>query len=95
MLISFSRCAETLRSLFENAAKPDLLRVSIVDQISLRDGEKTCVESYCNLVGQSCRVSQVIWKQIDALDAKVQVILHTLKRSGLTFSILGPDVRAL
>nr|CCA18910.1 conserved hypothetical protein [Albugo laibachii Nc14] len=64
------RCAETLRSLFENAAKPDLLRVSIVDQISLRDGEKTCVESYCNLVGQSCRVSQVIWKQIDALDAK-------------------------
>ncbi|OQR88012.1 hypothetical protein ACHHYP_07704 [Achlya hypogyna] len=45
------RCAETLASLFMQAARPDLIAVSIVDQIT--SDETPCYESYCNRVGAS------------------------------------------
>lgn len=64
------RCSETLRSLFDNAAQPDLLRVSIFDQIYAGDGEKPCVDTYCELIGPECRRSQIVSSQIDAKDAE-------------------------
>ncbi|TMW60402.1 hypothetical protein Poli38472_000444 [Pythium oligandrum] len=64
------RCSETLRSIFDNAVFPDLLKISIFDQIYLSEGEKPCIETFCELVGEAkCRRSQLVATQIDALVA--------------------------
>jgi hypothetical protein len=65
------RCSETLKSIFDNALSPDLITISVFDQIYAKDGEKPCVEVFCELVGESsCRRSQLVSRQIDAADAK-------------------------
>jgi Glycosyltransferase (GlcNAc) len=43
------RCGETLKSLFENAANPDKIRVGLVEQNSPED--KFCLEVYCESFG--------------------------------------------
>lgn len=67
------RCSETLRSIFDNAASPELLKVSIYDQIYLAEGERQCVDVFCELVGEAeCRRNQIVSSQIDALNATVR-----------------------
>ncbi|KAG9398655.1 hypothetical protein AC1031_014437 [Aphanomyces cochlioides] len=62
-----ARCAETLHSLFMNAVHPELLRVSIFDQIYLHQGELQCIDAYCRNVGEAdCRRTQVVHSMIDA-----------------------------
>ncbi|KDO23105.1 hypothetical protein SPRG_11949 [Saprolegnia parasitica CBS 223.65] len=64
------RCAETLDSLFTNAVHPELVHVSIFDQIYLKDGEIRCIDAYCSKVGEAaCRRSQMVNSTIDADDA--------------------------
>jgi hypothetical protein len=63
-----------LKSIFENAVEPNLLKISIFDQIYVNEGEKQCVEVYCDLVGESCRRSQIVSSVTDAKDAKVLVM---------------------
>ncbi|KDO28062.1 hypothetical protein SPRG_20220 [Saprolegnia parasitica CBS 223.65] len=49
-----TRCAETLRSLLTQAARPDLVAISLVDQVYA--SEASCVDAYCKLVGDAiCR----------------------------------------
>lgn len=67
------RCSETLKSIFDNALSPDLVKISVFDQIYTKDSEKQCVEVFCELVGESaCRRSQIVSSQIDAAAAKVR-----------------------
>ncbi|KAF0720426.1 Aste57867_303 [Aphanomyces stellatus] len=62
-----NRCAETLNSLFSQAARPDLLSVSIFDQVYPH--ERRCMDVYCANVGEStCRRAQVV-RRTDMLDA--------------------------
>ncbi|DAZ92608.1 TPA: hypothetical protein N0F65_009571 [Lagenidium giganteum] len=63
------RCSETLRSIFDNAVEPDLIKISIFDQIYPNEGERQCVDVYCELVGATCRRSQIVSSQIDAVNA--------------------------
>ncbi|OQR87601.1 hypothetical protein ACHHYP_08494 [Achlya hypogyna] len=64
------RCAETLDSLFSNAVHPELVRVSVFDQLYLKDGEVRCIDAYCSKVGEAnCRRSQTVNSTIDADDA--------------------------
>ncbi|KAF0688786.1 Aste57867_19645 [Aphanomyces stellatus] len=52
------RCAETLDSLFSQAARPDLIQVSIFDQLHVKK-EPPCFDAYCTLVGKrQCRRSE-------------------------------------
>lgn len=68
------RCSETLKSIFDNAVSPELLKISIFDQIYAGEGEKPCVEVFCELVGESaCRRRQIVSSQIDAAVATVSV----------------------
>ncbi|RLO13561.1 hypothetical protein DYB28_005846 [Aphanomyces astaci] len=61
-----TRCAQTLQSLFTNAARPDLLSLSLFDQIYSH--ERTCVDVYCADVGEAhCRRHAV--RRNDTLDA--------------------------
>ncbi|OQS02631.1 hypothetical protein THRCLA_05015 [Thraustotheca clavata] len=54
------RCAETLNSLYTQAARPDLLAVSIFDQIYEEEGEGRCYDAYCDKVGEeNCRRNQL------------------------------------
>ncbi|CAK4465781.1 unnamed protein product [Aphanomyces euteiches] len=48
-----TRCAETLESLFSKAARPELVTVSIFDQLSLEEGEKPCFDVYCEKIGEA------------------------------------------
>ncbi|KAF0695803.1 Aste57867_13400 [Aphanomyces stellatus] len=65
-----TRCAETLDSLFTHALHPDLLRVSIFDQIYLDQGELRCIDAYCTKVGDAnCRRHQMVNSTVDADDA--------------------------
>ncbi|KAF1313277.1 Hydroxyproline n-acetylglucosaminyltransferase, partial [Globisporangium splendens] len=65
------RCSETLKSIFDNAMSPDLVKISIFDQIYAKEGEKQCVEVFCELMGEAaCRRKQIVSSQIDAKDAK-------------------------
>lgn len=67
------RCSETLKSIFDKAKSPELVKVSVFDQIYAKDGEKQCVDVFCELVGESaCRRSQIVSSQIDAAAAKVR-----------------------
>ncbi|EQC36131.1 hypothetical protein SDRG_06247 [Saprolegnia diclina VS20] len=64
------RCAETLDSLFTTAVHPELVHVSIFDQIYLDKGEIRCIDAYCSKVGEAaCRRSQMVNSTIDADDA--------------------------
>lgn len=56
---------------------PDLVRVSIFDQIYVAEGERPCAEVYCELVGETCRRSQLVSRQIDAKDATVEPLLRS------------------
>ncbi|ETV75347.1 hypothetical protein H257_10208 [Aphanomyces astaci] len=61
-----TRCAQTLQSLFTNAARPDLLSLSLFDQIYSH--ERTCMDVYCADVGEAhCRRHAV--RRNDTLDA--------------------------
>ncbi|RHZ38734.1 hypothetical protein DYB26_005353 [Aphanomyces astaci] len=52
------RCGETLESIFTKAAHPDLVAVSIFDQLNFEENELPCFDSYCQLVGEDqCRRS--------------------------------------
>jgi hypothetical protein len=65
-----TRCSETLRSIFDNAAEPDRVRISIFDQLYAAEGERPCIDVFCELVGESeCRRSQLVASQIDAANA--------------------------
>uniref|UniRef100_A0AAV1TU46 Uncharacterized protein n=1 Tax=Peronospora matthiolae TaxID=2874970 RepID=A0AAV1TU46_9STRA len=65
-----TRCAETLRSIFDNAAVPDNLKISIYDQIYPARKERPCADAFCELVGEEdCRRSQIVSSQIDAVNA--------------------------
>lgn len=73
-------CSETLKSIFDNAVSPDLIKISIFDQIYAKDGEKQCVDVFCELVGESaCRRKQIVSSQIDAANAKVRLAVHVLE----------------
>lgn len=53
-----------------------MITISVFDQIYAKDGEKPCVEVFCELVGESsCRRSQLVSRQIDAADAKVRIVV--------------------
>ncbi|KDO28303.1 hypothetical protein SPRG_06353 [Saprolegnia parasitica CBS 223.65] len=55
-----ARCAETLQSMYAQASQPDLLSVSIFDQIYEEQGEGRCYDAYCDKVGEAnCRRSQL------------------------------------
>ncbi|ETW06360.1 hypothetical protein, variant [Aphanomyces invadans] len=61
-----TRCAETLQSLFTNAARPDLVFLSFYDQIY--HDEVTCMDAFCAKVGEAnCRRNAV--RRNDTLDA--------------------------
>ncbi|CAI5729185.1 unnamed protein product [Hyaloperonospora brassicae] len=65
-----TRCSETLRSIFDNAAAPDNLKISIYDQIYPARDERSCADVFCELVGQdNCRREQIVSSQIDAVNA--------------------------
>jgi hypothetical protein len=67
-----TRCSETLRSIFDNAAEPDNIRISIYDQIYPAENERQCVDVFCELMGDEyCRRSQIVSSQIDAVNATV------------------------
>ncbi|KAJ0403153.1 hypothetical protein ATCC90586_010200 [Pythium insidiosum] len=64
------RCSETIRSIFDNAVFPDLIKISIFDQIYAGEGEIPCAETFCKLVGEAkCRRNQLVSSQIDAVNA--------------------------
>lgn len=68
-----ARCSETLRSIFETAAEPDRVRVSLYDQIYEAEGERPCVDVFCDLVGEGeCRRAQMVSSKIDAANATVR-----------------------
>ncbi|KAF0716621.1 hypothetical protein As57867_002743, partial [Aphanomyces stellatus] len=53
------RCSETLESLYSKAVRPDLIQVSIFDQLNFDEGEKSCFDAYCDLVGDDqCKRSE-------------------------------------
>ncbi|ETV95288.1 hypothetical protein H310_11189 [Aphanomyces invadans] len=47
------RCGETIQSIYGNASRPDLIAVSIFDQIDLDAKELPCFDVYCKLVGDA------------------------------------------
>ncbi|RHY35824.1 hypothetical protein DYB25_006108, partial [Aphanomyces astaci] len=47
------RCSETVDSIFSRADRPELIAVSIFDQLNLDAGEKRCFDAYCDLVGEA------------------------------------------
>lgn len=64
-----SRCAETLTSIFDRAADPSRLTIGIYDQIY--DDEITCVDQYCQVVGEHlCRRDQMRSSRVNAENAK-------------------------
>ena len=53
---------------------PDLVRISVFDQIYANEGELSCSETFCQLVGErNCRRAQIVSDQIDAANATVCV----------------------
>ncbi|ETV95286.1 hypothetical protein H310_11187 [Aphanomyces invadans] len=46
------RCGETLESIFTKAAHPELVAVSIFDQLNYDEKELPCFDSYCQIVGE-------------------------------------------
>ncbi|KAH9106562.1 hypothetical protein AeMF1_017863 [Aphanomyces euteiches] len=64
-----TRCAETLDSLFTNAEHPELISVSIFDQLRFDFNESRCMDVYCTKHGESnCRRSERL-RRNDTLDA--------------------------
>ena len=49
VLLDGERCAETLKSIFENAKNPDKVVVGVVEQNAPDD--KFCIEQYCKSFG--------------------------------------------
>ncbi|TDH72556.1 hypothetical protein CCR75_003673 [Bremia lactucae] len=68
--VSGDRCSETLRSIFLNAVAPNNLKISIHDQIYPAENERSCVDVFCELVGEKdCHRAQIVSSQIDAANA--------------------------
>jgi hypothetical protein len=79
------RCAETLRSIFDNAVSPELIRISIYDQIYEAENEIECIEAFCQLMGEAkCRRSQLVSSKIDALNATVSASLLKTREINMT-----------
>ncbi|KAG9415910.1 hypothetical protein AC1031_000296 [Aphanomyces cochlioides] len=58
------RCAETLNSLFTRADHPELLDISLVDQIYEHLNETRCFDLYCKNVGEAaCRRGQLRYNE--------------------------------
>lgn len=65
-----TRCSETLRSIFDNAVAPQNVMISIYDQIYPEQGERQCIDVFCELVGEEyCRRDQIVSSQINAANA--------------------------
>jgi hypothetical protein len=78
------RCGETLASMFTLAAAPQLLRVSIHDQIDETERELPCVESYCLLVGErECRRTQIVSTQVKAIDARGPIVARSINEKAI------------
>ncbi|CAK4147942.1 unnamed protein product [Aphanomyces euteiches] len=73
------RCAETLNSIFTKAQHPDLVSVSIYDQLRFDLDEKRCMDVYCSNIGEdNCNRAQRLACN-DTLDAN-QAIGPTFAR---------------
>jgi hypothetical protein len=93
--VDSTRCGQTLQSLFANAAHPELLRVSIHDQIFEAKGDLTCVDAYCRLVDEiNCRRDQIVSTKVDASQAAVSGFMFILPaRYSVGLTVMGSSFR--
>ncbi|RHY13575.1 hypothetical protein DYB36_004171 [Aphanomyces astaci] len=64
-----TRCAETLDSLFTMAEHPDLISVSIFDQLRFDLNEQRCMDVYCAKVGETNCQRPIRLRRNDTIDA--------------------------
>ncbi|KAF0696817.1 Aste57867_12479 [Aphanomyces stellatus] len=83
------RCAETLHSLFTQADFPDLLAISLFDQLYLHENETRCYDTYCAKVGEAtCRRHQLRFNEtIDADTATGPTMARYRTEHGIDLAI--------
>ncbi|CAK4693850.1 unnamed protein product [Aphanomyces euteiches] len=64
------RCSETVDSIFSRASRPDLITVSIFDQLNFDANERPCFDAYCDLVGEENCHRQDRLRRNETIDAR-------------------------